>query len=263
MVERVTITIKSDILRKIDEMIDGKEIRNRSHAVEHILLRSFGRINTALILAGGGKEIKSLITIHGKTILEHQIMMLKKYKINNIILAIDHGYEKIKEIFGSSFSGVNITYLVEHQPMGSAGPISLAKAYINETFVALNVDTLINPNIQELYDFHKKQGSVATVLLVTTDDPTTFGVVKMSGNRILEFVEKPRIANAPSRLINGGLCVFEPEIFDLIPKGRLMIESLFSRLARTGQLSGYVHDGMIFDVIWEYDKAAKQWKDIN
>ncbi|MCX6819352.1 MAG: sugar phosphate nucleotidyltransferase [Candidatus Aenigmarchaeota archaeon] len=263
MVERVTITIKPDILRKLDEMIDGKAIRNRSHAVEQLLLKYLGKIDTALILAGGSKKIKSLISIHGKPVLEHQINMLKKYNINNILLSIDHGYDKIRDYFGSSFSGVNITYLVEDQPLGSAGSISLARAYVNDTFVALNVDTLINPNIPEIYDFHKKQGRVATVILLTTDDPTAFGVVKMSGNRILEFIEKPKIANAPSRLVNGGLCIFEPQIFDLLPKGKLMIESLFDNLAREGQLSGYVHDGMIFDVGKEYDKAEKHWKDIS
>jgi NDP-sugar pyrophosphorylase family protein len=262
MVERVTITIKHDILKRIDEMIDGKEIRSRSHAVEHLLLKFLGKIDTAVILAGGGNEIKSLIPIHGKPILEHQINMLKKYNINNILLTIDHGYDKIKDYFGSSFSGVNITYLVEDQPLGSAGSISLARDYINDIFVTLNVDTLINPNIPEIYEFHKKQGSIATVLLVTTADPTAFGVVKMSGNRILEFVEKPSIAHAPSRLINAGFCVFEPQIFDFIPKRRLMIESLFNKLAREGQLSGFVHDGMVFDVAKDYEKAVKQWKNI-
>lgn len=263
MVERVTITIKPGNFKKIDEMIDGKEIRNRSHAIENLILKVMGKeLDTALVFTGGGNNIKSLIKVHGKPILEHHINMLKKYNIKKILLSIDHGYQEINNYFGSSFSGIDITYLVEDSPLGSAGSISLAKDYINSTFVVLNVDTLINPNIPEIQKFHQKQGCLATVLLITTDDPTAFGVVKMSGNHILEFVEKPKIINAPSRLINAGICIFEPQTFDLIPKGRFMIEALFNKLAKQSQLCGYVHDGLVFDVVKDYEKAVKQWKDI-
>lgn len=263
MVERVTITIKQDLLRKIDEMVDGKGIRNRSHAIEKLIIDAVGKeLDTALILAGGGNCIKSLIKIHGKHVLEHQLNMLKKYGIKKVILSIDHGYDEIKAYFGSSFSGTDITYIVEESPLGSAGSISLARDYIKSTFAVLNVDTLINPVIPEIHDFHKKHGSLATVLLVTTADPTVFGAVKMSGNHILDFVEKPKMINAPSRLVNAGFCIFEPGIFGKIPKGRLMIESLFNKLANQGQLFGYVHDGLVFDVAKDHSKAEKHWKDI-
>jgi NDP-sugar pyrophosphorylase family protein len=273
-VERVTITIKKDVLERIDSMIDGKGIRNRSHAVENLILKSLGRkLDTVLILAGGEgtrlasvKEIpKPLIPIHGKPILEHQINLLKKYGIRNIILSVGYMHNRIKEYFGNgSRFGVGIEYIVEKKPLGTAGPIGLVKNQLTDSFALLNVDTLMNPDISEMYQFHKKEGTLATVLLVTVDNPSLFGVAKMRGNRILGFVGRPSLKNAPSRLVHAGFCIFEPDVINFIPKGRFMIEDLFQRLAKREAISGFVHDDQVFDVgtTEGYSKAIKNWKDI-
>ncbi|MFA4819909.1 MAG: sugar phosphate nucleotidyltransferase [Candidatus Aenigmatarchaeota archaeon] len=274
MVERVTITIKKDILRRIDSMVDGREVRNRSHAIENLLFKSLSKngLDTALVMAGGeGVNLrpityelpKPLIPIRGKPVLEHQINMLKRYDITNILLAVNYMGDKIREYFGDGKKfGVDITYITEDKPMGTAGPISLARDYISKNFVLLNVDTLMNPNIHEMYEFHKRNKKLATVLLTTTDDTTQFGVVKMRGNQVLKFVEKPSIKNAPSKLINAGLCIFDQSVVNLVPKRKMMIEELFSKLSRDEQLVGFLHDGTTFDVGTNkgYEKAIKEWK---
>ena len=274
MVERVTITIKKDILRRIDSMVDGREVRNRSHAIENLLFKSLSRngLDTALVMAGGeGVNLrpityelpKPLIPIRGKPVLEHQINMLKHYDITNILLAVNYMGDKIREYFGDGKKfGVDITYITEDRPMGTAGPISLAKDFINKSFVLLNVDTLMNPNIHEMYEFHKRHKKLATVLLTTTDDTAQFGVVKMRGNQVLKFVEKPNIKNAPSKLINAGLCVFDQSVVNMVPKRKMMIEELFSKLSRDEQLVGFLHDGTTFDIGTNkgYEKAIKEWK---
>lgn len=276
MVKRITITTKPEILKRIDKMVDGKYIRSRSHAIESLLLKAISKtdLDTVLILAGGeGTRLrpityeipKPLIPIHGRPILEHQINMLKKYDIRNILLSTTHMEEKIIEHFGNgSKFGVNITYIKEEKPMGTAGPISLIKDYIKGTFAVMNVDTLMNPNIPEMYEFHRKQGTMATILLVTAEDPTAFGTVKMRGNQILDFIEKPSKKNIPSRLVNAGFHLMEPSIIDYVPRKRFMIEDLFRRLARKNQLSGFIHDGNIFDVGTPegYERAIKEWKDL-
>jgi NDP-sugar pyrophosphorylase family protein len=267
-IERVTITIKKDLLRQIDSMIDGRDIKNRSHAFENLVLKSLGRqLDTVLILAGGtGSGIpKPLISIHGKPILEHQINFLKKHGIKNIFLSLGPMHEKIRDYFGNGYGfGVEINYLIEKQPLGTAGSIALLKDHVNHSFAILNVDTLMDPNIEEVYEFHKKEGSTATALLVTADDTTKFGVAKMRGNRILGFVSRPSIKSAPSRLVHAGFCIFEPEVISIVPKGRFMIEELFQKLAKTGAMSGFVHDGPIYDVGTDegYSKAINNWKDL-
>lgn len=274
MVERVTITIKKDVLRRIDSMIDGREVRNRSHAIETLIAKSLAKsgLDTALIMAGGeGAHLrpvtyeipKPLIPIKGRPILEWQIGMLKRYDITNIIIALDYMNEKIVDYFGDGKRfGVNIEYVVEKKPMGTAGAISLAKNKLTKSFLFLNVDTLMDPNIPEMYEFHKRHKKLATVLLTTVGDPNNFGVVKMRGNQILKFIEKPNLSKAPSRLINAGLCIFDSSVTNLVPRRKMMIEELFSKLSRDEQLVGYLHDGVTFDVgtAKGYEKAIREWK---
>jgi NDP-sugar pyrophosphorylase family protein len=274
MVERVTITIKKDMLRRIDSMVDGREVRNRSHAIESLLTKSIAKtgLDTALILAGGEGvnmrpityEIpKPLIPIRAKPILEHQINLLKKYDVTNILLSVNYMSDRIREYFGDGKRfGVNINYITEDRPMGTAGSISLASDWITKSFLLLNVDTLMNPNIFDMYEFHKKHKKLATVLLTTVDDPTRFGAVRMRGNQVIKFVEKPDMKKVPSKLINAGLCIFDKSIVDMVPKRKMMIEELFSRLSKEEQLVGFLHDGVTFDVGTPqgYEKALKEWK---
>ncbi|MBI4162358.1 MAG: nucleotidyltransferase family protein, partial [Candidatus Aenigmarchaeota archaeon] len=205
---------------------------------------------------------KPMIPVHGKPILEHQINMLKKNGIDNIFLAINRQHDAVRNYFGDgSKNRVRIKYVVEEKPLGTAGALSLVKDKIKNTFVMLNVDTLINPDIQEMADFHRKQNSAATVVLTTTSDPTSFGVVKMKGDKVLDFEEKPRTAS--SNLVNAGISIMDTKVFSLV-SGKLMIKDLFEKLCKDGQLSGFLHDGEVFDVGTNqgYEKAIKQWKDI-
>src|SRR3989339_1992739 len=152
MKERITLTLDSEILSKVDDRIDKIKIKNRSHAVELLLVQSLGNHmpQTALILAGGPgtrmrpitHEIpKPLLPVHDRPVLEHNMDLFKKYGIKNIILAIGYKGEKIKEAFGNGKKfGVNITYVEETDPLGTAGPLNLAREYLADTFVMCNAD---------------------------------------------------------------------------------------------------------------------------
>src|SRR3990172_3770469 len=107
--ERLTITLKKSILAKVDNIIDGSRIRNRSHAIETLISQSLTpRISQAVILAGGrGLNMrpftfempKGLFPVAGKPILEHIIEFLRRFEIRDIILSIGHLGEKIQEYF--------------------------------------------------------------------------------------------------------------------------------------------------------------------
>ncbi len=271
MVRRITITINPDILRQIDNTVDGKEIRNRSHAIENLISKSLSKadVNTALILAGGlGAKLrpityelpKAMIPIHGRPILEHQLALLRKCNIRNILVSLGHMNEKVQGYFGdgNKFS-VRLNYLTEDKPLGTAGALYAAKDYIKDTFVVINVDTLLSPNIAEIIEFHKSQGTVATMLLTTSEYTDKAGAVRMRGNHIVEFQA------AESRLVNAGMYVFEPSIKKFLKKKKGSLEKVvFPLLAKKGQLSGYVYDGAVFDAGFPkgYEKSIKLWKDI-
>jgi len=277
MKERVTLTLDNDVLKQVDGTVDGFKIKNRSHAIELLLLQAMGsgKPRTAVVLAGGAgtrlrpitHEIpKPMLPVHDRTILEHNFDLLKKYGIRHILLSIGYKGDKIKEHFGNGKNfGVEITYLEETKPLGTAGPLNLAKPYITETFVTCNADELKEINLYDMYLFHKENNSVGTIALFTVQDPSAYGVARLHGNKIQEFVEKPKPGQAPSNLINAGLYMFEPEVLDYIPKGQSMLEKdVFPKLAKEGKLAGFPFSGQWFDTgtMERYEKALKEWKGI-
>lgn len=273
---RITITLDGETLKKIDSLVDKKDIRNRSHAVESLIQKSLNTtgLKTALILAGGeGTRLrpityeipKPMIPIHGRSILEHQLNLLKKYDIRNIILCVGYMSDKIREHFGNgSRFGVKITYIEEEKPLGTGGAIKLAEPMINDSFAVLNVDTLMKPDIKNLFEFHKNEKTTATLLLDTMRPPESLGVVRMEGNRIVSFEEKPE--KVVTNLVNSGLYILEPRVLKCIPKNKFcsLEKEILPKLAKNKQISGFVHNGPVYDVGTHerYEKAIKEWKDL-
>ena len=229
---------------------------------------------TAVILAGGkGTRLrpityeipKALIPVHGKTLTEHLFDLFKRYDIKNMIMSVGHLKERIIAHFDSGEKyGVNITYAKEKQPLGTSGSLRLIKDRVNETIFVTNGDELKDINLFEMYQTHKESKALATIALTSVENPSQYGVAKLDGKKILEFVEKPK-NNPPTNLINSGLYLFEPEVFDLIPEGFSMLEKdIFPKLAERGRLYGYIFSGQWFDTgnMERYEKALMEWKDL-
>ena len=277
MKERVTLTLDSNILQEIDKRVDGHRIKNRSHAIELGLMQILGGNvpKTALILAGGiGTRLqpitfevpKPLLTVHDRTLLEHLFDLFRKFGIKNIIISIGYKGHKIKETIGNGRKyGVNVTYVEESKALGTAGPLKLAAHLLKETFIVSNADELKELDLMDMNISHNKSKAAATIALASVDDPSAYGVARLQGNKILEFIEKPKKEDAPSNLINSGLYILEPEVLDYIPEGFSMLEKdVFPRLAREGKLYGYPFSGQWLNTgtLELYENAIKEWKDI-
>ncbi len=278
MKERVTLTLDGTILSEVDRRVDGHRIKNRSHAVELLLMQALGNSDmpkTAIILAGGvGTRLqpitfeipKPLVLVHERTLLEHQFDLFKKYGVKNIILSIGYKGDKIRHAIGDGKRyGVNVSYVEEAKPLGTAGPLKLAKPLINGTFITTNSDELKEIDLHDMYLFHKENKATVTIALTTVDNPSNYGVARMQGGKILQFVEKPRKEDAPSNLINSGLYMMEPEVLDYIGEGHSMLEKdVFPKLAQEGKLFGYPFSGQWYNTgtLELYEKAIKEWKDI-
>lgn len=275
MKERITITLDRNLISQIDKRVDGVDIKNRSQEIEAILEDALGANipSKAVLLVGGrgtrlrpltDKTPKALLKVSEKTITEHLFDLLKKYGIRDVILCTGYLKEKISECFGDgSKFGVNISYVKEDKPLGTAGPLKLARRHLNDSFIASNGDELKNINIPRMFRLHKRKNALATIALTTVDDPSHYGVARLDGSRIIEFVEKP--TNPPSNLINAGFYIIEPEVIDMIPDGFSMLEKdVFPKLAKMGRLRGFPFAGQWFDIgnIERYKIAEKKWKDV-
>ncbi len=205
---------------------------------------------------------KALLEVHGKTITEQLFDLLKKYGIRDIILCTGYLKETIRDKFGDgSKLGVTIDYVEENESLGTAGPLRLLKKHIKDSFIVSNGDELKNINIPRMFRLHRRKNALATIALTTVDDPSHYGVARLDGSRIIEFVEKP--VNAPSNLINAGFYIIEPEVIDMIPDGFSMLEKdIFPALAKSGRLRGFPFAGQWFDIgnIERYKIAEKKWE---
>jgi mannose-1-phosphate guanylyltransferase len=275
MKERITVTLDSETLGLLDQKIDGQKIKNRSHAVETLLLRVLGnnKPQAAILLLGGkGTRFrpityelpKALLPVQGKTVPEHMIELFKKYGITELVFSVGYMADKIQNYYGDgSKYGVRITYVKETEPMGSAGAIKLCKRWISGTFIVTNGDELKDIDLEEMYLSHKQNKGLVTVALTSVQDPSAYGVAKLEGSKILEFVEKPSKEEAPSNLINSGLSIWEPEVLNMIPSGFSMYEKdVFPMLAKDEKLFGYIFSGQWFDTGTpeRYETAIKEWK---
>lgn len=272
--ERLTITLKSDLLHRLDEVVDGVKIRNRSHAIEYLLSSALTlKVTQAVILSGGpGVKMrpltyelpKPLIPLSGRPLIEYTIELLRENGVRNIILAVGHLGEKIKQEIGNGRKhGVKITYSQENKPLGSAGALRQAQSLItSQTFLVFNGDILAEINLTEMIQFHREQGCLATMALSSVGNTVGYGTVLLRGGKIVKFLKRNQ--KDRSFLVDAGIYVFEPAVFDYIPqKGKSYFDTdVFPRLAQQGELAGFSFEGKWFEVSTpkNYERAIKAWR---
>jgi len=273
--DRLTITLKKEILKNLDKHIDGSRIRNRSHAVEYILGKYFSpKVKKAVILAGGqGLKMrpftyempKAMIPINKRPVLEYIIENLRRNDIREIVLSIGYLGDKIKEYFGDgSKFGVKITYQIQKKETGTIEPLLQAKKLIgNDPFIYYYGDVLTAIDLIDMADFHLAGGAIATMAITSVRESANWGVVRLKGNKVLSYLEKPSSRKDLSHLINAGIYIFEPEIFNYIKPGMTRIEKdLIPELVEHNTMNGYIYDSEWYDVGNPdiYKNAVKNWK---
>jgi len=248
--ERITITIRRDVLDRIDAVIDKKEIRNRSNAIETIALDYFKNkgLTKAVILSGGpgiktnGKEMaKVLVPLEGETLLERNIKTLKGFSIKEVVIVASKWTNDIKKVLGSGKGlDVSIKYFDEKKD-GNASVLRYMLDNSNETFFMANGDILLDKiDIDDMYGFHKKNSGLATVGVATVDDSSGLGALVMRGDKIISFKEKASDLKYKSHLINGGVYILEQEACELVKNYfDIMEQDVFPRLAEKKELFGY------------------------
>jgi mannose-1-phosphate guanylyltransferase len=154
--------------------------------------------------------------------LEHLILHLKAHGLDRFVIAMKHYPDKIRDYFGDGRKlGVSIQYVLEKQLLGTAGAIKNAEPYLDERFIVFNADIVHNVDLQPLLAFHESHGGGVTIGLKEVDDPTQYGVVEQDETgRILRFVEKPRLEEAPSKRINAGIYIMDRDVLAAIPANR-------------------------------------------
>jgi dTDP-glucose pyrophosphorylase len=195
------------------------------------------RPNLMVIMAGGqGTRLrphsencpKPLLPVGGKPMLEHIIQRAKAEGFQRFVIAVHFLGHMIEEYFGDgSRWQLQIDYLREESPLGTAGAIGLLNPRPDAPFLVSNGDVLTDAHYGEMLDFHRRHGATATMAVRLHEWQHPFGVVRTQGVDIIGFEEKP-VARSH---INAGIYVLEPAALDAMHAGeRCDMPTLFSRL---------------------------------
>jgi len=253
--EKIAITIDEKLLSRVDKMIDGETIRNRSHAIEYLVTQSLRpKVKKALICAGETIMQKgvfipaALLPFEEKRVIVHQIELLKSVGIKQVaVLAPDE--TTIQDVLGDgSAYGVSVEYIKQDaKAIGSGHAVLLAKKFFRneDIFLVLYGDVFAQIDVTDFVEYHIDSDSVATVALTSIEDPSLYGVVSLKGEKIVAFKEKPTNKEGVSRVINAGVFCLEQEIFSYLGKdiADTLETNAFPKLAKEGKLGGYVFEG--------------------
>lgn len=195
------------------------------------------RPNMMVIMAGGmGTRLrphtencpKPLLPVAGKPMLEHIIERAKLEGFSHFVLAIHYLGHMIEEYFGNGERlQVQIDYLREQSPLGTAGALSLLDPRPDVPFVVTNGDVITDIRYGELLDFHVRHAAAATMAVRVHEWQHPFGVVQTKGVEIVGFEEKP-VARSH---INAGVYALDPEVLNaLSADAHCDMPTLFERL---------------------------------
>lgn len=206
----------------------------------------------AVVLVGGtGTRLRPLTEVTPKPLLEaageplvaHLVARLRGIGVQRVVLATSYRAELFRDRFGAGeHLGVELSYAVETEPLGTGGAIRHAAARLTLAgdVLVLNGDVLAGTDLLALLEEHRRAGADVTLVLTEVADPRAFGLVPTTPDgRVQAFLEKPAgTQEVPTHQVNAGCYVFTPAAIQEIPPRRVVSveRETFPALLRQGRL---------------------------
>ena len=200
------------------------------------------RPNWVVLMAGGqGRRLrpltestpKPLLHVGGRAILEHIIDRLVAERFRHFYISVNYKADMVRGTLGDgSRWGVEIRYIEEDQPLGTAGPLGLLDDTPDLPILVMNGDLITNVNFANMLAFHRESGAQATMAVREYEFEVPFGVVRVQGDRLAAIDEKP----IHSFLVNAGLYVLDPSVLHLLGRNEAVdMPDLFRRVVGSGK----------------------------
>ena len=188
------------------------------------------KIDVAVIMAGGkGSRLRSItndeipkpmVPVDGKPLLEYQVEALKEYGIKKIIMIVGHLGEKIMDHFkdGKDF-GVDIDYIVEKEPLGTAGAFYYLKDKTDaKDFLLIFGDVFFDIDFDRMEDFHFKNAALTTLLAHPNGHPYDSDLIQTDDNgKVIGFDSKNNLRDYwYDNMVNAGMYVINRELLELV-----------------------------------------------
>jgi mannose-1-phosphate guanylyltransferase len=184
--------------------------------------------------------------------------------VAELILAVNHLSDKLRIEVARRKLDAKMVLSVEETPLGTGGPISLAKPMLSndEILIVANGDVISDIDLRGLMRAHIESEAKATIALVSVDDPRPFGLATLDPNdRIVGFEEKSETRCGPG-WINAGVYALNPDVVAMIPHGRpvSLEREIFPILAGQRKMNGWKHTGFWYDIgkIADYITANRE-----
>ena len=233
----------------------------------------------AVVMAGGeGSRLrpltlarpKPLLPVVNRSVLGHILYLLKQHGIVDVVMTLQYLAALIQDSFGDGHAlGMNIEYVVEESPLGTAGSVKNAQPFLagarapagDEPFLVISGDALVDFDLTALIQFHRDRKAALTMALYRVSDPLDYGVINVhEDGRVAQFLEKPTWGEVMSDTVNTGIYVVEPEVLARIASTKKVdwSQDVFPQMLERGQpLYGYVATGYWCDIgtLSEYRRA--------
>ncbi|MDB4857928.1 nucleotidyltransferase family protein [Alphaproteobacteria bacterium] len=206
-----------------------------------------------VVIMAGGKGLrlgeltkntpKPMLNVWGKPVLEMLLEKLIRHGFYKFSISVNYLAEQIIDYFGDGKKyGVEIDYLQESTPLGTAGSLSLIKGVQRNPLLVMNADLITEANFFDILNFHNSQKSIATVCVTKITTNVPFGVIVEREGFFHEATEKPSFEHT----IYAGICVLSPEALKYVSENTFFdMPELFKLLLkkqqppRIYQLNGY------------------------
>lgn len=215
--------MRRDMLHQIP-MLDKEGRVQRLFLLED-LIRGDTLSNTVILMAGGeGRRLrplthehpKPMLRIGGKPILEIILEQCVEAGLRDVYISVNYLKEQIKDHFGRGRQwGVNIEYLEEDVPLGTAGPLGLLPERPSQPVLVMNGDILTRVDFSRMLRFHAEHKATATVAVREHWTEIPYGVVVSDDTRVRNIEERPLLRHN----VMAGIYVLNPNAMDLVPNG--------------------------------------------
>lgn len=215
-------------------------------------------VKAVLLVGGMGTRLravlpdtpKPLAAVGNKSFLDLLVRQLQCQGIQRLVMCTGYLSEQIETAFGDGHEwNVAIEYSKETQPLGTAGALKLARPYLRDVteFLVMNGDSFVEVDFKQLLNVHRQRGGVATMAVRQVENAARYGTVQVDTNgRVKGFLEKTGMTSPG--LVNAGVYVFDPAIFQQIPEGPASLETdVFPRLLDQTMYAVQQH-GLFIDI---------------
>ena len=207
----------------LDELIDDERLPLRAV----VMAGGFGLRLGALT----EETPKPMLPVGDRPLLERIIDQLREAGIHHVNLTTHYRSETIAGHFGDGSNfGVEIEYVSEERPLGTAGALGLVDA--DEPILVMNGDILTRVDFRAMHRFHDEHAAQMTVAVRPYEVHVPYGLVELDGEQVSEIAEKPLVR----AFVNAGIYLINPDVIKLVPAGEpLEMPELIQRLVADGR----------------------------